>query len=168
ASAANMRTLIEDLLDFSRVSRKSQPLEPVDMRAVLDAAVSGLDLKIEEANASISFSGCFPTIQAVHSEMTQLFDNILSNAVKFRKRNLPSEVQVHGDKLSPAEVHALGLSGAQTYYRIAVADNGIGFEPEYAERIFQIFQRLNGKSEYPGSGIGLRSEEHTSELQSRE
>jgi signal transduction histidine kinase len=155
ASAANMRTLIDNLLDFSRANRRSNTFDQVDLKTVLDAVTSELELKIEETKASIRFSGTLPLVEAVTSEMTQLFSNILSNAIKFRKESGAVEIDVNSVKLSRQEKHMLGLQGNNNFYKIEVTDNGIGFEPEYSEKIFQIFQRLNGKSEYPGSGIGL-------------
>lgn len=154
-SAANMRTLIDNLLDFSRANRRSNTFDQVNIKTIFDNVVSELELKIEETEAVINFSGTFPTLEAVTSEMTQLFSNILSNAIKFRKHNQLAEINVSAGRLGKSEKHVLGLSPASTFYKIDVQDNGIGFEPEYAEKIFQIFQRLNGKSEYPGSGIGL-------------
>ena len=154
-SAANMRTLIENLLDFSRANRRSDTLEEVNIRTILDAVISELELKIEETKAVITFSGTFPTLEAVSSEMKQLFSNVLSNAIKFRKTSVAVDINVRSRKISKTEIHNLGLSTDHTYYKMEVQDNGIGFEPEYSEKIFQIFQRLNGKSEYPGSGIGL-------------
>lgn len=155
ASANNMRILIDNLLDFSRANRRADTLEQVDIKSVLDAVISELELKIEETQASISFVGTFPTIEAATSEMSQLFSNILSNAIKFRKSNEAARIEVRGAKVTKAEKHVLGVSPNQQFHKIEVQDNGIGFEPEYSEKIFQIFQRLNGKSEYPGSGIGL-------------
>ncbi|MDQ2657466.1 MAG: ATP-binding protein [Bacteroidota bacterium] len=155
ASAANMRTLIDDLLNFSRANRRSLTFGEVDFKSVFDSVISELDLKIEETGTVIRFSGTPPTIQAVTSEMKQLFANILSNAIKFRKQNVPPEIEVRSGKLSKTEKQTLGLPAAICFYRMEVQDNGIGFEGEYSERIFQIFQRLNGKAEYPGSGIGL-------------
>lgn len=155
ASAANMRTLIDNLLDFSRANRRSNTFDQVDIRTVFDGVVSELELKIEETKADIRFSGTFPTIEAVNSEMKQLFSNILSNAIKFKKPDAAVRVDVQAAKLSKTEKHVLSLPASQTFFRIEVRDNGIGFDPEYSEKIFQIFQRLNGKSEYPGSGIGL-------------
>jgi PAS domain S-box-containing protein len=156
ASAANMRALIDNLLEFSRANRRSYVFEPVNLAAVLDSVISELELKIEEANASITFSGTMPVIEAVPSEMKQLFANILANAIKFRKPD-GSEVvvQVRASKVSKQDKKEFVLSPDTSYVRIDVQDNGIGFDPEYKEKIFQIFQRLNGKSEYPGSGIGL-------------
>ncbi|HEU5146833.1 MAG TPA: ATP-binding protein [Chryseosolibacter sp.] len=155
ASANNMRTLIDNLLDFSRANRRSHTFDEVDIKSVLDAVISELELKIEETRAAITFSGTFPVIEAVTSEMSQLFGNILSNAIKFRRPDEKVAIEVRAAKLSRTEKHVMGLPASQAFYKIEVQDNGIGFEPEYSEKIFQIFQRLNGKSEYPGSGIGL-------------
>lgn len=155
ASANNMRILIDNLLDFSRANRRSNTFDQVDIRSVLAGVISELELKIEETKASIEFTGTFPTIEAVTSEMSQVFSNILSNAIKFRKNDEPVRIEVRSNKVSRTEKHALGLTANQNFHKIEVQDNGIGFEPEYTEKIFQIFQRLNGKSEYPGSGIGL-------------
>lgn len=155
ASAGNMRMLIDNLLDFSRANRRSDTFDQVDLRSVLDRVISELELKIEETKADISFSGTFPTVQAVTSEMSQVFNNILSNAIKFRKPGASADITVSAAKLSKQERHVLGLPGNNNFYKIEVEDNGIGFEPEYSDKIFQVFQRLNGKAEYPGSGIGL-------------
>lgn len=155
ASAANMRTLIDNLLDFSRANRRSHTFDQVNIKSILDGVISELELKIEETEARINLTGTFPTLEAVTSEMTQLFSNILSNAIKFRKNDVIAEVNVVASKVNRAEKNVLGLPLNNHFYKIEVQDNGIGFEPEYSERIFQIFQRLNGKSEYPGSGIGL-------------
>lgn len=155
ASAGNMRTLIDDLLDFSRVNRKTNTYDQVDIKSVFAAVVSELELKIEETNANIRLSGTLPTVEAVSSEMKQLFSNILANAIKFRKSSVSPQIRVHGAGVGRAEKTALGLSSDGSFHKIEIQDNGIGFEPEYSEKIFQIFQRLNGKAEYPGSGIGL-------------
>ncbi|MEX2231548.1 MAG: ATP-binding protein [Cyclobacteriaceae bacterium] len=154
-SASNMRTLIDNLLDFSRANRRSHTLDQVNLKSVLDGVISELELKIEETKAVINLSGNFPSLEAVTSEMAQLFSNILSNAINFRKANVVAEVNVHASKLTKSEKQVLGLPLNNQFYKMEVHDNGIGFEPEYSEKIFQIFQRLNGKSEYPGSGIGL-------------
>lgn len=155
ASAGNMRTLIDNLLDFSRANRQSRVFEAVQISTIIEGVIAELELKIEETKARIKLSGTFPLLDAVSSEMTQLFNNILSNAIKFRRDSVPVEIDVHAGKLSKAEKQALGLPVNQTFYSLEIQDNGIGFEPEYADKIFQIFQRLNGKAEYPGSGIGL-------------
>lgn len=155
ASAANMRTLIENLLDFSRVNRRPTELEDVELQAAIDAACTDLELNIEETGAVIEVNGEFPLVKASSSDMKQLFVNILSNALKFRRQGVVPKVTIEGSRLSGEMRARLQLPAGLDLYCINIADNGIGFEPEYADRIFQIFQRLNGKAEYPGSGIGL-------------
>ncbi len=155
ASAANMRMLIDNLLDFSRANRRSYTFQEVDLCSILEGVTSELELKIEEADAAITISGDLPKVLASESEMKQLFANIFSNALKFRKDQSPVQIEVRGSQLSHREAQGFGLAAAIPFVRIDIRDNGIGFESEYSEKIFQIFQRLNGKSEYPGSGIGL-------------
>lgn len=155
ASAGNMRTLIDNLLEFSRANRRSVTFDQVDIRSVFESVCSELELKIEETKATVDLSGTFPTIEAVASEMKQLFGNIVSNAIKFRKSSTIPRVSVQSGKLSKARKAALGLPQSSVFYELEIRDNGIGFEPQYSEKIFQIFQRLNGKAEFPGSGIGL-------------
>lgn len=154
-SAGNMRNLIDNLLEFSRANRRSHPYEQVDVRTILDEVMSELELKIEETKSQINLIGTFPTLEAVASEMIQLFSNIISNAIKFRKDSVPAEIQVRASQVSKEEKILHGLPVNNIFHKIEVQDNGIGFLPEYKGKIFQIFQRLNGKAEYPGSGIGL-------------
>lgn len=153
ASAASLRTLIDNLLDFSRVNRRSHSHDQVDLKSLLIGVTA--EHNAEESNTSIEFTGTWPVVEAVTPEMKQLFGNIFSNAIKFRKSSGALQLNVHADKLSKVEKNDLGLPENECFYKIEVQDNGIGFESEYSEKIFQIFQRLNGKSEYPGSGIGL-------------
>lgn len=155
ASAANMKALIESLLDFSRLNRRSHSFDSVDLRSLFDGLLSELQTSGDEPEPSVRFSGTLPVIEGVTSEMRQLFGNILSNAAKFRRSGIPVQIAISADEVTEAERQALGLDAHRPYCRIAIKDNGIGFDAEYSERIFQIFQRLNGKSEYPGAGIGL-------------
>lgn len=154
ASAENMRTLINDLLEFSRISKTEQPFEPVNLNFILRQVKTDLELIIEETGTIIN-SPALPIIEAIPSQMKQLFGNIINNAIKFRKPGVPSVITIETNMLSEKEKLQLDLVQAGPYYKIQVSDNGIGFEKEYATRIFQVFQRLHGKSEYPGSGIGL-------------
>jgi len=152
--AANMRMLIDNLLEFSRTSRHSHPFTRVSLADILKEVESDLELKIEETNANIQING-LPVIEAIPSQLRQLFTNLLVNSLKFRQPDVPIEILIHSDKLSPEDKELHHLERVQEYFKIEVKDNGIGFEQEYSNRIFQIFQRLHGKSEYPGSGIGL-------------
>jgi light-regulated signal transduction histidine kinase (bacteriophytochrome) len=154
ASTENMRILIDNLLEFSKTTRSSHARVKCDLNTVLQDVLSDQDLKIEETKTKIE-GGELPVIDAVPSEMRQLFNNLISNGVKFRKKNTDPVIRVQSQLLSEAEKSTYCLAPERTYYKILFSDNGIGFEKEYAEKIFQIFQRLHGKAEYPGAGIGL-------------
>ena len=150
----NMRMLIDNLLQFSRTRRHNDGFSEVDLGESLSQAEAELELKFEETGSVIE-SAALPTITAISSQMVQLFTNLLSNAIKFRTPGEPAKIVISCDELGSSEKQSRMLSGEKEYYKITVKDDGIGFEQEYAVRIFQIFQRLHGKAEYPGSGIGL-------------
>lgn len=135
-----MQRLIRDLLAYSRVGMKGFELRPVDPEAILVRTINDLEAMIEESGAQVTFDD-LPMVNADETQLLQLFQNLIGNAIKFRGRQ-------------PPRVH---VSGTREGSRctIAVRDNGIGIDPKYAERIFVIFQRLHGPTEYPGSGIGL-------------
>lgn len=154
AATDNMRTLIDNLLEFSRTSRTSEPFVQADLNAILSEIIADLELKIEESKAVIRH-GELPVIDAIPLQMKQLFTNLFTNAIKFRKAGDAPHIEVNAVLLPEEEKENRNLSPGRNYYKISVTDNGIGFEQEYAEKIFQIFQRLHGKAEYPGSGIGL-------------
>ena len=150
----NMRLLIDNLLEFSRVGRGNQSFEKVNLNRVLDRVKADLELKIEENNAII-VADDLPEIEAIGSQMNQLFTNLIVNSIKFKKEDSDPVITISTEKTSKTEKQELRLKTNRNYFKITVVDNGIGFEAEYAERIFRIFQRLHGKAEYPGSGIGL-------------
>lgn len=154
AAANNMRSLIDNLLDFSRVARVSDAFEDTNLGAVFQKALADLEVSIEETGARIT-AAPLPVIEAQPGQMKQLFVNIISNAIKFRQPSVAPVITVDCSALSEQEAGILVPGNLKKYYRIRITDNGIGFEQEYAEKIFQIFQRLHGKAEYPGSGIGL-------------
>lgn len=154
AATDNMRLLIDNLLDFSRISRTGEAFESTNLDDVLRKVLSDLEISIEEKQAGIKADN-LPVIEAQRPQMNQLFTNILSNALKFRKPSVPPVITIKSQTVSSEEMIKLGLRSGIRYFKINFADNGIGFEQEYADSIFQIFQRLHGKAEYPGSGIGL-------------
>ena len=154
ASAENMRALINDLLEFSRITKSVAPFAPVDLNNVLRLVKTDLELVIEETG-TIIHSTPLPSIEAIGSQMKQLFANIINNAIKFHKPGITPVITISVNMVDEEEQLHGNYEKDNTYYKIKVEDNGIGFEPEYAARIFQVFQRLHGKSEYPGSGIGL-------------
>jgi len=153
-STENMRALIEDLLEFSRVSRHQPDLSVVDLGRIIEEVKAELELIIEESAARIEYSG-LPEIEASQTHIRRLFTNLIGNAIKFRKADVAPLIRIVGKKMNRHQVMKHNLIPDRTYYCIRLEDNGIGFEEEYALRIFQIFQRLHAKAEYPGSGIGL-------------
>ena len=154
ASAENMRQLINGLLEFSKISQTSGTFEDVDLNSVILEVMNNWELKIEETGTAIRCIG-LPVIEAVPSQMKQLFMNLIGNAIKFHKPGIPPIIKIDVTDIQEDELLQHQLQPVKKYYKIQVSDNGIGFEDQYAGRIFQVFQRLHGKSEYPGSGIGL-------------
>lgn len=154
ASAGNMRNLIDNLLEFSRVSRGARSFESCDLRKVVADVLADQELRIEETGTRVTLED-LPVVEAVQGEMRQLFNNLISNALKFRSRDVAPAISVTGHKVTHQEKSELLLPFNKPFYRIDIVDNGIGFDAVYAEKIFEIFQRLHGKSEYSGSGIGL-------------
>ena len=139
--ATRMKQLIEDLLAYSRVGTRGKELRPVPAQAALERALVNLRVAIESADARVT-NDTLPEVSADDTQLTQLFQNLIGNAIKFRK---PGE---------PIRVH-VGVQDAGAEWRFSVSDNGIGIEPQYYERIFMVFQRLHTRDEYPGTGIGL-------------
>ncbi len=144
-AAGRMQTLIHDLLSFSRVTTKAQPFMPVDVEEITKGVLSDLEVKIEETGASVEMIG-LPVIDADPSQMRQLVQNLVGNALKFRRDGVAPVVKIS------AEPRENGNGGA---FEITVEDNGIGFDEKYLDKIFTVFQRLHGRAEYEGSGIGL-------------
>jgi light-regulated signal transduction histidine kinase (bacteriophytochrome) len=154
AATDNMRTLIDNLLEFSRTSRNREPFLRIDLNNIISDVKADLELKIEETSAVI-VSEKLPVIDAIPMQMRQLFTNLFTNAIKFRNPDNPPHISITTKLLSDEENESHHLLPDFKYHQIKVQDEGIGFDPEYSMKIFQIFQRLHGKSEYPGSGIGL-------------
>jgi PAS domain S-box-containing protein len=156
-SAANrMSTLIRDLLDYSRVSTQRDRNSPTSLQEIVDRALMTLELVIIETKAEVMVEA-LPTIQGDALQLDQLFQNLLSNALKYRQPDIPPRIQILSQLVPatelPTSIHPARSSNA--YYRIDVVDNGVGFDEKYLDRIFQVFQRLYGKKEYMGTGIGL-------------
>lgn len=145
-AAERMQNLISDLLSFSRVSTKARPFEKVDLSRVVREVISDLEVGIEESGAKIKVD-TLPILNADRTQMRQLFQNLLSNAVKFRQEGVTPEIELRAEEIRT-------VVGNKKHWRIEVRDNGIGFEEKYADRIFNVFQRLEGRH-YEGSGIGL-------------
>ncbi|WP_461140501.1 PAS domain-containing sensor histidine kinase [Spirosoma pomorum] len=151
-----MSTLIRDLLNYSRISTRQQVFEPVSLQKILDDVLDLLDLRIQQTGAVINASN-LPTVRGDESQLRQLFQNLLSNALKFSLPDRPpvinvTTVIVKADKVPNPSGR---ISQAAKFTKIDVSDNGIGFEQKYADRIFQVFQRLHSHSQYAGTGVGL-------------
>lgn len=154
SSTETMRQLIDNLLEYSRVTRNLQSFEKIDLNIILKTVINELDLVIEETGTTITHSG-LPSIMAMPLQIKQLFINLITNAIKFRRKDVPCIINISAIPLSADEYAEYGLAVGKQFFNIKFTDNGIGFEKEYAEKIFIIFQRLHGKADYPGSGIGL-------------
>ena len=154
-SAANrMQTLIQDLLTLSRVSSKAQPFVELDLTQIVKDVLSDLEVRIEQTGAIIEV-GCLQKIEADPLQMRQLFQNLLSNALKFHKPGQPPEITVSSKILQVQDHQLPGASPGDEICQIMIKDNGIGFEEQFAEQIFALFQRLHSREEYEGTGIGL-------------
>jgi PAS domain S-box-containing protein len=147
-AARRMQTLIEDLLTLSRVTTRAQPFVAVDLLQVTQEVLSDLEITIQQTGATIE-TGELPVIDADPLQMRQLLQNLIGNALKFHQKEIQPIVKIYSQLLYDPE----HVSGEQC--QIIVEDNGIGFNEKYLDRIFNVFQRLHGRSEYDGTGIGL-------------
>jgi light-regulated signal transduction histidine kinase (bacteriophytochrome) len=138
--AKRMQTLITDLLAFSRVSTKGKRFAPTDTQAIVDQAINNLHVLIQEKNAEITYEN-LPRVVGDETQLSQLFQNLISNAVKFNDKKIPKII------ISAIQKHR--------HWTFVVEDNGIGIAPEYFNKIFLIFQRLHTNVEYQGTGVGL-------------
>ncbi|MFO0863719.1 MAG: ATP-binding protein [Gemmataceae bacterium] len=147
SSASRMRALIEGLLQFSRVTTRAQPPKPVSLAEIASEVVKDLETRLEQTGGRVEI-GSLPTVPGDSLQMRQLLQNLIGNALKFRKPDVPPVVRVDGETFEDPV-------SKTRMYRVRVQDNGIGFEPQYAERIFGLFQRLHGRDAYEGTGMGL-------------
>ncbi|WP_373552658.1 ATP-binding protein [Haliscomenobacter sp.] len=153
-STKRMERLLDDLLSFSRSTRSDGGMVPTDLGQVLQDVLTDNNL-LDQPEITLNIPTELPVIRAVPSQMQQLFQNLLDNACKFKHPDVPTVIDVRYRRATTAELPELELWTEAEYCVLEFADNGIGFDQENAERIFNIFQRLHGVSEYQGSGIGL-------------
>ncbi len=164
SAAGRMQVLINDLLTLSRVTTKAQPFMPVNLTLVVQDVLSDLEIRIQETGAQIEIED-LPTVEADPVQMRQLLQNLIGNALKFHNAEEQPVVKISGQLLMTLEHPMLPFHNQEQlpsdatnnaeFCQILVKDNGIGFEEKYLDRIFNAFQRLHGRSEYPGTGIGL-------------
>jgi signal transduction histidine kinase len=146
-AASRMNVLIEDLLAFSRVTTKAKPFEKVDLKNVVNEVIGDLQARLIETGGRVQLTK-MPTVQADPTQMRQLMQNLIGNALKFSRPGVKPVVKVSSSDIKTK-------SGRITKYQLFVKDNGIGFDEKYLEKIFIVFQRLHGRQKYEGTGIGL-------------
>ena len=155
-SSKRMQSLINDLLSFSRHSMGDNDFARTDLNSVLLEVKNDLDIQIEKSKAVIHINK-LPAIWGIPSLVKQLFSNLVSNAIKFKKENTAPVVNISAEMMKPGEINGLTKNGTDfnRYSIIKVADNGIGFDEQYAGEIFRVFKRLHSYHEFEGSGVGL-------------
>jgi signal transduction histidine kinase len=149
-SAARLRNLITDLLDYSKIF-KEYKFVPTDLNQIVSDVLSDLEIPVQHCDVIV---GDLPSIEAIPTQMSQVFLNLIGNSLKFSRHDVPCQIQVIGESVAERSVNA-PVSADGPYARITIADNGIGFNNEFRERVFDIFQRLNPGKVYSGTGIGL-------------
>ncbi|WP_207492389.1 ATP-binding protein [Aridibaculum aurantiacum] len=151
SATERMRTLINDLLTYSRVSVEPLKFEQVDLNNVVQQVISDLETSIADTKAVIHV-GDLPEVNGDERQLRQMFQNLLGNALKYRKQEVAPIIHISAKQVKDV---LLRPDEKKTFEQVDVTDNGIGFSQEYAEKIFQVFQRLHGRAEYEGTGVGL-------------
>ncbi len=150
-AAGRMRVLIDDLLAFSRVTTKALPFSKVDLQQILSEVLLDLESTILQNKGKVIIETPLPTIEADPFQMRQLFQNLLSNALKFHTKEKSPVIKITAKEVTKEETS----KSEDKKYVISIQDNGIGFDEKYLDRIFTIFERLHGRNEFSGTGIGL-------------
>tara|TARA_R110002049_G_scaffold116110_1_gene268501 strand:+ start:67703 stop:70291 length:2589 start_codon:yes stop_codon:yes gene_type:complete len=153
-SVERMQSLIQNLLAYSRIDSSQENFEKVDLNDVLEKVKEDLTTRIIETDAKI-VTNKLPKIKGLTFQIEQLFTNLISNALKYRNSNQTPIIHIEYEKINTSKIKMHFTKSSNHYHKISFIDNGIGFEPEYAEKIFEVFQRLHQKTEYSGTGIGL-------------
>ena len=151
-SARRMSKLIKDLLNFSRISNHQESFRTVELNAIVRRILDDQELRLKGMDVQLEV-GDLPVIQAVASQMDHLFNNLISNALKFTRSGVQPLLRIQS-RLVNGEAYA-GLHPNRPYFEITITDNGIGFDEKYLDHIFKVFQRLHGKTAFEGTGIGL-------------
>jgi signal transduction histidine kinase/CHASE3 domain sensor protein len=153
SSASRMRVLIDDLLQFSRTNKAEKVFEVTDLNELLDSAKLELGQIIEDKNATIE-NNELPSLNIIPFQIEQLFINLISNSLKYSRENVAPQIKINSSLIVAKEEELLPKT-KDKYYKISIEDNGIGFEQEYANKIFILFNRLHNRNQYDGTGIGL-------------
>jgi signal transduction histidine kinase len=153
-SGERMRNLLTDLLTYSQASMMERKKDPVDLNVLLGTVVENLSERLKEKRAIVDYKG-LPSLMAVSSQMEQLFENLITNSVKYSKEHEPPLILVSCVLVDKADLPSSLDAVHEHYYHIRFTDNGIGFTQDNAEKIFELFQRLHRRQEFSGTGIGL-------------
>ena len=155
-ASERMQLLINNILDFSKFSAASQSFEQTNLNRLVDEVLSDLEVEIERKKAVINVDE-LPSLSVIPGQFRQLIQNLLSNSLKFSKQGVAPQINVYSEKVKGGELVTTGtnINPNEEYCRIYIEDNGIGFDEEYAEKIFVIFQRLHSNHLFEGTGIGL-------------
>ncbi|PVX47394.1 hypothetical protein C8C85_3334 [Flavobacterium sp. 103] len=153
-AANKMQTLLIDLLNYSRVAKGDKIFSKINLQDLVEQCIQDLSVNIEEKKAEIEVID-LPEINGIGFQIEQLFVNLISNSLKYSKENIPPKISIKSEKISGKEMYNSRIISNADYHKIVVSDNGIGFKQEYADKIFQLFKRLETDSKYRGTGIGL-------------
>lgn len=154
-ASRRMQSLINNLLDFSRHSVSTNDFKKTDLNQLLADTLGEMEMLIEKNQATVQYKN-LPVVSVVPGLIQQLFSNIISNAIKFRKKTEPPVIDIRSRQLSGEELRALnGKYNGGVYHKITITDNGIGFENEHSQEIFKVFKRLHNYQEFEGTGVGL-------------
>ncbi len=154
-ASERMQHLVNDLLKFSKHTNDIYGFEKTDLNEILKEVLSDIEHHIQKKEAKI-FAGELPVIWGIPSQIRQLFQNLISNSLKFTRENFLPEIYIKSEKIDGVTIEGLNNEFVNnTFYKIHVSDNGIGFDPKYAEDIFVVFKRLHSYHEFEGTGIGL-------------
>lgn len=149
-----MRVLINDLLQYSKANRTQKNLIPTDLNDTIKESLIELSQNIEDKKAIVNYTE-LPIINGISFQMQQLFTNLLSNSLKYSKSDISPIISIDCTEISAKNEVELNDKSSKKYYKIIFSDNGIGFEQEHSKKIFSLFKRLHGKTEYQGTGVGL-------------
>jgi len=153
-SATQMQKLINDLLAFSRATSADKVFEQTDLNTLLEDVKTTLKDSIEEKNVSITYTS-LPQLRLISFQFQQLLENMIGNAIKYSKADVPVEIKINSKVVTGNAYINEGAKADKNYQMLSISDNGIGFDQQYSQKIFELFQRLHNKNEYSGTGIGL-------------